>query len=237
MYHSIYYMETSILQQIKKKAARILEPQLLKPGKVLESRVRKSPAITEIELHLPLANIKKWNEVPYIKFRVDGLCFRDYTPFRWDAEKATCSLLIDTAHEGPGSRWARQLRARYTVQYLKIEGTHQTPHPTDLVVGLGDASSLGHLLALQQLTLPATRFDGAVLLNSAHTNQLPCNYFCSPLSTLANQDELTTWLVKQDYSIAHTWFYLTGNLKLVSELRRLLKSLGHPNIRVKGFWS
>jgi NADPH-dependent ferric siderophore reductase len=230
-------METSILQQIKDKAGKYFGPQLLQTGQVLDVRVWEPATMIEIDLHLPLADMRLWNEIPYIKFKVDESCFRDYTPFGWDAETATCSLLVDTTHEGCGSRWAAQLHAGDTVQYIKIGDTHQSPHPTNLVVGLGDASSVGHLLALQQLTLPGIRFDGAVLLDSPHTGQLVRDYFRSPVSTLTTRHELANWLLKQGYCTAHTSFYLTGNRELVVELRTLLKNLGHVNIQAKKFWS
>ncbi|MGN8067463.1 hypothetical protein [Mucilaginibacter sp. SG564] len=230
-------METSILQQIKNKAVKFIGPQLLLAGRVLEVRVWDSATIIEIDLHLPLVDMRQWVEVPYIKFKVGESCYRDYTPFGWDADTATCSLLVDIAHDGCGSRWARQLCAGDTIQYIKIGTTHQAPHPTNLVVGLGDASSLGHLLALQQLTLPGIRFDGAVLLDSPHTGQLVKDYFHSPLNTLTNQYALATWLMEQGYCTPHTSFYLTGNRGLVVELRSLLRNLGHSNIQAKGFWS
>ncbi len=230
-------METSILQQIKNKAARFIGPQLLQTGRVLEVRVWEPATIIEIDLHLPLVDMRQWAEVPYIKFSVGDSCYRDYTPFGWDAETATCSLLVDIAHEGCGSNWAKQLRAGDAVQYIKIGDTRQSPHPTNLVVGLGDASSLGHLLALQQLTLPGIRFDGAVLLGSQHAGQLVKDYFRSPLCTLTNPYELADWLAEQGYCTEHTSFYLTGNRQLVVELRSLLRNLGHSNIQAKGFWS
>ena len=230
-------METSILQQLKKRAEKCIGPQLLKAGRVLEVRAWKSATMIEIDLHLPLAGMQQWHEVPYIEFMVEAMCFRDYTPFGWDAETGTCSLLIDITHDGPGSRWARQLKAGDTVQYLKIEGTRHLPHPVNLVVGLGDASSLGYLLALQQMTLPHSRFDGAVLLESPQAGLLFKEYFRPPLSTLTSRDELFNWLLMQGYCTAHTWFYLTGNQSLVAGLQSILKNLGHQNIWIKGFWS
>jgi len=230
-------METSILYKIRKKAGKIIENQLLKTGHVLDVRYWESADMIEIDLHLPTADMNNWNQIPYIKLCVNDFTFRDYTPFGWDAETATCSLLIDTDHDGPGSRWAKLLRTGDTIHYLKTESTRQMPHPTDFVVGLGDASSLGHLLALQQLTMPKARFDGAVLLPNPNCGKLLSEYFSSPLHTLPTASEITEWLLKQGYCTAHTWFYLIGNDHFVSELRRLLKSLGHHNIRVKGFWS
>jgi hypothetical protein len=85
--------------------------------------------------------------------------------------------------------------------------------------------------------MPAGRFDGAVLLPNPNSSKLLSEYFTTPLNTLPTPTEIADWLLKQGYCTAHTWFYLIGNQNFVTELRKLLKSLGHTNIRVKGFWS
>jgi NADPH-dependent ferric siderophore reductase len=108
-------METSILQQIKKRAGTLIEPSLLKPGTVLEVRRWEPSSMVEIDLHLPFADMSVWSEIPYIKFRVSELTFRDYTPFGWDADTRTCTLIIDAAHKGPGSEWAKKLQKQDTI--------------------------------------------------------------------------------------------------------------------------
>jgi len=230
-------MEISILQQIKNKAGKLIESQLLKSAEVLDVRTWESSGLVELELHLPNVNMRDWNQVPYIKLRVDDFSFRDYTPFGWDAETNTCSVLIDADHQGPGSRWAKSLQQGDTVFYLATDSTRQSPHPTDCVVGLGDASSIGHLLALQQLTVPVSRFDSALVIDNPLTGQLLCENYSPALNTMPSLEELSVWLINQGYSTAHTWFYLIGNQQLVISLRRILKGMGHSNIRVKGFWS
>ncbi|MGF7037739.1 hypothetical protein [Mucilaginibacter lappiensis] len=232
-------METSILHHIKKKAGRFIEPQLLKTGRVLDVRPWEPATLIEVDLHLPFADMQAWNEVPYIKLRVADLCYRDYTPFGWDAETHTCSILVDVAHEGPGSRWARGLERNDTIQYFKTDTTRQAPDPTHLVVGLGDESSLGHLLALQQMTLPRSRFCAAVLLSEVKHHGLLRAYFGSGLQVVGSRGALSDWVGAQGYCAEHTSFYLAGNDTLVSQLRTLLKTLGYLSrqIRVKGFWS
>jgi NADPH-dependent ferric siderophore reductase len=230
-------MELSILRQIRKKVQGVIDHQLVKNGTVLDVRRWPGSPMMEIDLHLPGSEMQQWCDVPYIKFNIGELCFRDYTPFGWDAEISTCSLLIDTAHEGPGSNWAKKLRTGDIIQYLKIEATRQLPHSTNLVVGLGDNTSLAHLLALYQLTMPATRFDGAVLTDSPQTGHLLKAYFSVRISSHMGESELMNWLAGQDYCTEHTSFYLTGNKGMVTRLRKMLKGLGHHNIRVKGFWS
>jgi NADPH-dependent ferric siderophore reductase len=229
-------MELSITRQLKNKVKTLVNHRLLKQGKVLEVRRWPNSPLIEIDLHLPHMHMQDWSEVPAIKFNVGDWHFRDYTPFGWDAETSTCSLLIDAAHNGPGSSWAKRLNTGDTVQYLKSESTHQAPHSTNLVVALGDNTSLAHLLALRQLTLPAIRFTSAILTDSAATADLMTSYFPWSPALHFNEEALTNWLLNEQYCTEHTSFYLTGNKALVVRLRRLLRSLGHPNIKVKGFW-
>ena len=230
-------MKKSILSQIKDKAGKLIESQLLNTGSVLNVRSWEESRLIEIELHLPSVNMRDWRQIPYIKFRVDGFSFRDYSPFGWDEETSTCSILIDADHQGPGSSWAKKLKSGDGVSYFRPESTRQFPHPTDFVVGLGDASSVGHLLALQQLTVPVSRLDMAVVLDKAQSTDLLRDNFSPAINTMSSYEELADWLIKQQYAIANTSFYINGNHQLVVALRKLLKKMGHEQIRVKGFWS
>jgi hypothetical protein len=63
----------------------------------------------------------------------------------------------------------------------------QLPHATNLVVGLGDNTSIAHLLALQHLTMPATRFEGALFTDSPQTKSLLNEYFGRPLIPQTNE--------------------------------------------------
>jgi len=229
-------MEWTIFKQIRKKTRSIIDHRLFNSGTVLEVRCWPQSPMVEIDLHLPGAGMHRWAQVPYIKISVEGFTFRDYTPFGWDAQTSTCSLLIDAAHAGPGSKWARNLRTGDTVQYLKTDSSGHRPHPTNMIVGLGDNSSLAHLLALQQLTLPAIRFQGAVATDSLKTRSLLNDYFNAPLISHIGECELTDWLSVQGYCAKHTSFYLSGNQQLIVRLRKALQMLGHGNIFVKSFW-
>jgi len=236
-------METSFLQDIKKRAGKLIEPAL-KSGRVLEVRHWEPATMIEIDLHLPEADMDQWSEVPYIKFRVGNLAFRDYTPTGWDAETRTCTLLIDAAHHGQGSYWARQLEKNDRVNYLKIETTHQSPDQTDLIVGLGDESSIGHLLGLQQLVYPVSRFWGAITMADGAHRTAFSQYFNTPLVPVSRNDHygsgsLIRWVQDQGFCTEHTYFYLAGNEGLVIQLRRSLKEMGYmaSRIKVKGFWS
>ena len=236
-------MKTSTIKMLKERAAKLFEHRL-QAGRVLEVRVWEPSTLIEVDLHLPFADITQWNEIPYIKFRVDDLTFRDYTPSGWDAETQTCTIYIDAAHNGPGSKWARQLKRNDTISYLKIGSTNQSPVATSAVVALGDESSMGHLLALQKMVLPHTRFSGGLLLGNEHHRKLFQEYFWSPLEPVERKDivghhSLMEWVLEQHYSLENTVFYLVGNNTMVSQLRKLLKYQGYPSgqIKVQGFWS
>ncbi|WPU95329.1 SIP domain-containing protein [Mucilaginibacter sabulilitoris] len=236
-------METSTFQKIRKKAGKLFDHKL-QTGWVLEVRQWEPSTLIEVDLHLPMANIAQWNEVPYIKFKVDDLTFRDYTPSGWDAETCTCTIYVDAAHHGPGSRWSKQLKKGDTVNYLKIGTTHHKPVATSAVVALGDESSMGHLLALQKMVLPDTRFSGSLVIGNEHHRRLFHEYFWSPLEPVARKDiyghhSLMEWVLNQHYSLENTVFYLAGNNTMVAQLRKLLKHQGYPSgqIKLQGFWS
>ena len=237
-------METSTLHKLKRKAEKLFEPQSLQSGRVLEVRHWEQSTIIEIDLHLPDANMWQWIEIPYIKFKVAAFAYRDYTPSGWDAETSTCTLYVDAAHNGQGSNWAKQLKNNDTVSYLKIGISCQAPEPTTAVIALGDESSLGHILALQQMVLPAARFSGAVLMNNEQHRDFFSKNFRSPLQPVARHDvyghhSLIQWVGDQNYSLDNTAFYLAGNNIMVSQLRKMLRLQGYTSgqIKAKGFWS
>jgi NADPH-dependent ferric siderophore reductase len=237
-------MNTSTLQRLKQKASILIENRLLKTGRVLEVRKWEPSTLIEIDLHLPGTAMDNWNEVPYIKCKVADMTYRDYTPSGWDAETRTCTLFIDAAHSGAGSQWARQLNAGDRISYLGTNSTRQMPSPTSSVICLGDESSIGHLLAMQQLTMPQTRFAGAVVIGNEHNRNLFKEYFRSPLQPIARNDvyghhSLTEWLLERSYSIQDTFFYIVGNNTMVIELRKLLRKQGYSRnqIHCHGFWS
>ncbi|HVW97561.1 MAG TPA: SIP domain-containing protein [Mucilaginibacter sp.] len=232
------------LGRLRKKASDILENKVLKTAVVLE--VRKWPAseIVEIDLHMPGAVMNGWNEVNYMKCKVADFTYRDYTPSGWDAETQTCTLYIDAGHKGPGSVWANRLSKGDEIGYMSVKTTRQTPVNTSAVICLGDESSIGHLFAMQQLAMPASRFSGAVLMNNEQDKSLFREYFRTPLEPVLREDiyghhSLTEWLLKQTYHLENTMFYITGNNTMVSQLRKTLKQQGyhHHQIKVHGFWS
>ncbi|GAA4318371.1 hypothetical protein GCM10023149_16430 [Mucilaginibacter gynuensis] len=235
-------MENSLLKQLRKKADLLLIPSLLRSGQVLAVRTWEPATFVEIDLHLPDMDME-WESIPYIKFKVDDFTFRDYTPSGWDADKRTCTVFIDTGHNGFGSKWAAGLQKGDVVNYLKTERTNHAPDPQKWSVGLGDLSGLGHLLALEQMSRSISHFTGSVLLNERQHLRSFRESLDSRLQPIECEDEvgdgsLLQWVVEQKFHPDQTVFYIVGNNRLVSKLKRSLKECGFSSsqIKVKGFW-
>ena len=199
----------------------------------------------EIDLHLPDCDMSRWTSAQHIKCKVGTLSYRDYTPSGWDAETHTCTLLIHTAHHGAGSRWAQLLQPGDTISYRGPGSSHQQPATTRQICFLGDETTIGHFLALQQLAKPGTAIGGAIVLGEAHHRQEFHDYFpgwgVQPLQKNAQGDyrELDSWvdaLVPQEHT--DTVFYLAGYVPGVLRLRKQLRRKGFTGsqVQAQGFW-
>lgn len=235
-------MENTLLKQLRKKADSLLIPALVQSGHVREVRNWEPATFIEIDLHLPHMDME-WDSIPYIKFKVDDLTFRDYTPSGWDADQRTCTLFIDTGHNGAGSRWAMGLKKGDVVYHFKAERTNHSQNPQNRSVGLSDQSGLGHLLALEQMSMPIGNFMGCVLFNERQHLKFFQEFFDSRLQPIERRDEvgnesLLQWVIAQNFHPDQTVFYIVGNNRLVSKLRRSLKAGGFSSsqFKVKGFW-
>lgn len=221
------------------KAFSSLLNKLGSPARVLAVRPWGPRSIYELELHLPTVDMTKWTSIPRLKCRVAEFEFRDYSPATWDAVRRSCTLYIETSHEGPGSRWVRQLQAGDPVAVgpAYAEKLPAAPGP---VLALADGSALGHLLALQQLTDPATHpLEACVAFPTdydvpAHLREAnPAFEFLNAPAGPA----LAQWLLARPLS-RYTAIYVAGNMKLVADLRRQLRARPEVQARlyVKGFW-
>lgn len=237
-------METPTLQKIRKKASRLLEDRLLRTGTVLAIRKWEGSSFVEVDLHLPAADMEHWKEVPFIKFRVDDFTYRYYTASGWDAETHTCTLYVDIGHKGPGSAWVKGLRQYDTVWYIRIGTTHNLPESTQQIIALGDSSSLGHLLGMQQTIPTGVQFSGACVMEKENDRRLFETSFSTPLHTVAKQDpygyySLNSWFLGKQYKQDSYCIYLAGNNVMVSGLYQLLRQQGYAasHIKVLNFWS
>ena len=234
------------MNKLTQKAIALAEAPFLRKGKVLAVRAWEPGSIREIDLHLPDCDMSKWTSAQHIKCKVGVLAYRDYTPSGWDAETHTCSLLIHAAHRGAGSSWAKDLQPGDSIFYRGPGSSHQQPVPARPLCFLGDETSIGHFLALQQLATPGVAINGAILLSEAHHRQEFHDYFSGwsvePLQKAGDGGyrELDHWVdVLDPRDHRDTVFYLAGYGPGVDGLRKLLrrKGIAGSQVRAQGFWA
>lgn len=234
------------MNKLTQKAIALAETSFLKKGEVLAVRAWEPGSIREIDLHLPDCDMRRWTSAQHIKCKVGVLAYRDYTLSGWDAETHTCTTFIHAAHRGAGSSWALDLRPGDEILYRGPGSSHQQPVPARQLCFLGDETSIGHFLALQQLARPGVVISGAVLLSEAHHRQEFHEYFpgwsLEPLQKNgdAGYRELDHWVDALDpRDHPDTVFYLAGYGPGVLGLRKLLrrKGIAGSQVRAQGFWA
>lgn len=221
----------------------LLEKPLLKAGTVLAVRAWEPATFYEIDLHLPDTDMSNWQSVQHMKCKVAEATYRDYTPASWDADTRTCTLYIDTAHDGAGSKWAASLAQGQLIYHVGIASALHKPVANHTLLCLGDSSSVGHFLALQQLAGAGADITGAITFTCGAHTRLFTEYFTLPLTAIAattaqQQTVLSAWLNQQAFN-SNTTAYITGHIPSAVQLRRLLRTRKDINgsIKLNGFWS
>jgi NADPH-dependent ferric siderophore reductase len=222
------------------KAISFLENKITKTGTVLDVRAWEPATFFEVDLHLPSCDMSKWTHIQHIKCRVASFTYRDYTPAWWDAETHTCTLFVNAQHEGAGSNWVKQLQKGDEFHYLGVGPTPHKPLAASHFVLLGDVSSMGHFLAMQQMAGKQTTVSGAMVVeNKAHHEQFT-TYTRLPMQPVSgNYGELQQWVQTHKAEWQQPVFYIAGHIPGVVQLRKYLKQSGYNTNQVKaqGFWS
>lgn len=224
---------------IKKKVLSIFESRVLKQGSVLDVRAWNPATFFEVDLHLPGVDMEKWTTVQHMKVKVSEYTYRDYTPALWDTETQTCTLCVNSDHNGPGSDWVNSLKKGDIISYVGIGGTFHKPVANSRLLCLGDSSSIGHFLALKQLALGIGEVYGAISFNTAsHAGEFS-EYFdtyLQPLKENKRELSLVSWLNEQELS--NETIYIAGHIPTAMKLRSHLKLRNDFNgsIKLQGFW-
>jgi NADPH-dependent ferric siderophore reductase len=233
------------MNRLTEKAIALVETPFVRKAKVLAIREWQPDTVREIDVHMPDCDMSKWNSAQHIKCKVGNLTYRDYTPSGWDAETHTCTIIVHVAHEGPGSRWAKGLTKGAAITYLGVESSHHKPASGKKMVFLGDETTIGHFLALQQLADKDAGISGAILLGELHHRDEFDDYFSGWGLQSLHRDgslhyrELDSWIESQVF-IEHsdTVFYLAGYSPAVVRWRKLLRQKGVTGgqLQAQGFW-
>lgn len=225
---------------IKNKVISLLENAFGKSGKVLEVRAWNPATFFEVDVHFPEMKMEKWDKVQHIKVRVAEGVYRDYTPACWDVETSTCTLFIDAQHEGLGSKWVSNLKKGDSIVYVGVGPTFHQPTPNGNMISLGDMSSIGHYLALQQLA-KAQPISGAIAIANEHHRREFNEYLDWNIGAIAQQDfggysALANWV--ETNNLATSTIYIAGHIPTCVQLRKRIKQMHTQpkSIKVQGFW-
>src|ERR1700722_15814905 len=165
------------MNKLTEKAISLVESPFLRSATVLAVRIWDPGTMREIDLHLPDCDMSKWDKTLHLKCKVGAWAYRDYTPAGWDAETHTCTIWVYAGHDGPGSRWVRQLMAGDTIAYRGVGSSHHQPSPGRPMVFLGDETTIGHFLAMRQLAGKDARISGAIARSEPHGREEFDSYF------------------------------------------------------------
>jgi len=228
---------------IKDRAASLVKSAMTHNGKVLAIRVWEPATFYEVDIMLPATDgMAGWRRPQKINILVAPFTFREYTPAGWDADIQTCTLYIDAGHDGPGSRWVRQLEVGDTFGYFRPLDAHFGPLRDTQAVYLGDLSAIGHFKALSQIAGDIRTVSGAVIVEERKHEKYYKDYMPDlPLQPLYSDSEavntMWSWISVQSFA-PDAAFYLMGNRRLVKGIRRALKDKGIDSGRItaKGFW-
>jgi NADPH-dependent ferric siderophore reductase len=225
---------------IKQRALSLIEGSIGKTGTVLAIRAWEPATFYEIDVHFPDVDMSDWEKVQSMKIKVGARSYRAYTPSGWDSKLRTCTLYVDALHEGEGSRWVRSLTVGESITNVGVGNTVHRGLPGKLVI-LGDISSIGHYLALQQLVGDRQLVGAISFLEESHMVHF-FNNFKWDVQPVKQLDEggfesLLAWALTQDLTDAEV--YVVGHIPTCRALRKELKKRkDQPNsIRVQGFWS
>jgi len=225
---------------IKLKALELIEGTLAKSGTALAVRSWDPATFYEIDIHFPAMDMSGWTRVQHIKIKVAPGVYRDYTPAGWDADIRTCTLYVDAVQDGPGSRWVKALRPGDDITYVGVGGTLHKPADHCKMIVLGDMSSIGHFLALQQLAGEKTLAGAISIAEESHLAQFS-EYFKWKVQPVMQEEmggfaSLLEWT--QSENLTDSDVYLSGHIPTCVQLRKELKRRkDQPNgIRAQGFW-
>jgi NADPH-dependent ferric siderophore reductase len=215
------------MSTLKEKATAFMMSRL---GKT--AQVKSVTAITDslLEISLQLPDALNWRSCQHLKCEVGKHTYRDYTIADWNKNTLTATLLIHAGHEGAGSNWARQLQPGDEFSYAGPGGGFHQPTASDNLVGIGDASAIGHFTSL--FNRSKQQFHTLIV-----SKPLPETILGMPITTIIADDysaQLNSWL--KSLPLQDTTFYVAGNIPLIVKTRKILKEAGWKQIKPAGFW-
>lgn len=203
--------------------------------------------LRQIRFEGDFTNIKtKFTPGNVIEFRINDTEFRHYTPRRFEHGTGICDVLFYLHDKGPGSKWITNLKVGDNQKLMGPGGKMSFNHDAKHHIFFGDETSLGFLQCMIDEAKKNNRtFHAIAELNSMHlswTETLDKNIH-GLKTDIENHGQPTCLYLKQiiesnDYDLANTTFYLTGNALSIKNILSMLKQLGisRKQIQSEPYW-
>lgn len=232
-----------MVDELKKTVFKLIDKAFTQNGRVTGIRKWTPASIYEIDLHLPDTDMEKWVTIPRLKIKVaEPGHYRDYSPSTWDSKKRTCTILVETAHQGQGSGWVKTLRAGDSIVFASAHAASLPSRPGKIVC-FGDGSAIGHFMALNQLT-DRSKYPLQAVVFVSENYKLPeyvsrnfSHFEFIIKSDINNLQSLPAFTEKINWTNVES-IYLAGQIPMVSELKRIFKSAPQISARIFAnvFW-
>lgn len=176
-----------------------------------------------------------------IEPRVSDTHMRHYNPSAYDAATGTMEMLIYLHGMGPGSAWAEKIQVGDKLNIMgpamKIQGDSSLAKQ----VFLGDETTIGTFLFLQNSLAKGQTFRGIIETepNLLHLNNAVGLNIPTAARTAQRGEVLLQWLKDNYEANKGALFYLLGHNASNLPLREWLKDKGVPNSRIamRRYWA
>lgn len=174
-----------------------------------------------------------------------GLSARTYTPISWDAERGRTRILAFAHGDGPGSRWASNLRAGVTCQFFGPRRSLDLSEVVSKRVLFGDETSFGLAAALlRDDTSPRDTSSSVFEATDTAESQSVLEAIGIGNATLIERTAADTHLAAIEAEVVRlaasgSHFILTGKASSIQRVSRALKGAGvaSSRIRTKAYWA
>lgn len=176
-----------------------------------------------------------------IEPRVSDTHMRHYNPSAYDATTGTMEMLIYLHGKGPGSAWAEKIQAGDKLNIMGPAMKIHADESNNRQVFLGDETTIGTFLFLQNSLSKAQTFTGLIETQPdlLHLNNTVGLNVPTAARTAQRGEVLVQWLKDNYEANKDALFYLLGHNATNLQLRDWLKDKGVPNSRIamRRYWA
>lgn len=176
-----------------------------------------------------------------IEPRVSDTHMRHYNPSAYNAATGTMEMLIYLHGMGPGSAWAEKIQVGDKLNIMGPAMKIQGDNSLSKQVFLGDETTIGTFLFLQNSLTKGQTFTGVTEteLHLLHLNKTVGLNLPTAARTAQRGEVLVQWLKENYEANQDALFYLLGHNASNLQLREYLKDKGVPNSRIamRRYWA